>query len=135
MSYRRRPPRGLLSGLADVVAQVVAMLPSAGSLRKIGFWQSPDEPQYPRVQSMVDWSWDRSHRAEIVKYLRGARRGDCYYGYSNCRICGQQNGSCDLTDGVYVWPEGFAHYVESHGVRPPIDFIEHVVRTKWRTRR
>jgi hypothetical protein len=36
-------------------------------------------------------------------------------------------GSHDLTDGVFVWPEGYAHYIEKHDVKPPREFIEHVL--------
>jgi hypothetical protein len=25
-------------------------------------------------------------------------------------------GSFDLTDGLWLWPEGLAHYVEAHGL-------------------
>ena len=25
-----------------------------------------------------------------------------------------------------VWPEGFAHYLEQHDVKPPAEFLEHV---------
>ena len=37
-------------------------------------------------------------------------------------------GGTDLSDGHYVWPFGFAHYVEAHGVKPPQEFIDHVWR-------
>jgi hypothetical protein len=33
-------------------------------------------------------------------------------------------GSQDLTDGVWVWPEGLAHYVSAHSVRLPEMFLE-----------
>ena len=33
---------------------------------------------------------------------------------------------CDLTDGRWVWPQGFAHYVEVHGVRPPQAFLDDI---------
>lgn len=33
---------------------------------------------------------------------------------------------CFTADGSWVWPEGFAHYVEKHGVRPNKDFIGHL---------
>ena len=36
-------------------------------------------------------------------------------------------GCCTLTDGTYVWPEGLAHYVSEHAVRPPEDFIKHAL--------
>ena len=34
-------------------------------------------------------------------------------------------GCCSLTDGVYCWPEGYAHYVAYHGIAPPPEFISH----------
>lgn len=37
-------------------------------------------------------------------------------------------GSRELTDGVYVWPEGLVHYIEKHNVRLPRQFVEHVLR-------
>lgn len=37
-------------------------------------------------------------------------------------------GCCTLTDGKYVWPEGLAHYVLEHAVRPPEDFIARALR-------
>lgn len=41
-----------------------------------------------------------------------------------CRVCGVRNGSAELTDGEnFVWPEGLAHYVESHDVRLPDDVL------------
>jgi len=36
-------------------------------------------------------------------------------------------GRSDMTDGVYVWPEGLAHYVEHHNVRLPHQFVQHVL--------
>lgn len=36
------------------------------------------------------------------------------------------NGNLDLTDGIYIWPEGLAHYVFDHHVRLPPEFVEHV---------
>ncbi|MFI5707785.1 hypothetical protein [Kribbella sp. NPDC051620] len=49
-------------------------------------------------------------------------------GYSPCRLCDSTtNGSLELSDGVYVWPEGLKHYVSDHGLRPPRSFVEHVI--------
>jgi hypothetical protein len=33
-----------------------------------------------------------------------------------------------MTDGVYCWPEGLAHYVKEHDVRLPDEFVTHVAR-------
>ena len=37
-------------------------------------------------------------------------------------------GRSDMTDGVYVWPEGLAHYVEHHNVRLPHQFVQYVLK-------
>lgn len=52
-------------------------------------------------------------------------------GVSTCRMCGTPNGAGEFTDGVYVWPEGLAHYVQEHSVRLPAEFLAHV---EWRSR-
>ncbi|CAM9418991.1 unnamed protein product [Scytosiphon promiscuus] len=36
-------------------------------------------------------------------------------------------GCTTLTDGKYVWPEGLAHYITEHAVRPPEDFVEYAL--------
>lgn len=37
-------------------------------------------------------------------------------------------GCTTLTDGKYVWPEGLAHYISEHAVRPPEDFVKHSLK-------
>lgn len=37
-------------------------------------------------------------------------------------------GASEFSDGVYVWPEGLAHYLEKHHVRLPQRFVDHVLR-------
>lgn len=43
-----------------------------------------------------------------------------YRGWSNCRLCGKQNGSKELEiirgDTKYRIPEGYLHYLEDHHV-------------------
>jgi hypothetical protein len=51
--------------------------------------------------------------------MAGTRTDRTYMGYSQCRFCGIQNGSGEFTDGLLIWPEGLAHYVEKHHVRLP----------------
>lgn len=53
-------------------------------------------------------------------------------GHAHCRVCGALNGSLELTDGTFSWPEGLAHYLEEHGVRLPPRFVEHARRTTER---
>jgi len=71
----------------------------------------------------------------VVSYLRKGHELFSYLGYSYCRFnCGvaeDELGSRDLTDGVWVWPEGLAHYVESHGVALPEAFLNGIERNNW----
>jgi hypothetical protein len=56
------------------------------------------------------------------RWQKDEKNGEAAAGTSLCRICGQANGSVELTDGVrFAWPEGLAHYVEAHNVRLPAE--------------
>ena len=55
----------------------------------------------------------------VAQYLQAGTPVLWYQGWSTCRICGQENGDAELTDGEFLWPEGLAHYVEAHEVRLP----------------
>jgi len=114
-------------------------------LKKVGFWrearkpmgemfhmtygQGPIESSYPDVNDFVDAMWRKNHFDEyttVVAYLMEGQIKDAYKGSSQCRICGKTNGSCDITDGVWVWPEGFLHYIVNHDVKPPQEFVDYV---------
>jgi hypothetical protein len=41
-------------------------------------------------------------------------------------------GTQELTDGVWLFPEGLVHYVRHHAVRPPEPFLEHLRRRDFR---
>jgi hypothetical protein len=68
----------------------------------------------------------------VASYLRTGVLHEQYRGYSWCRFCcgipDHQMGSRDLTDGIWVWPEGLAHYVEVHRVGLPDEFVLHALR-------
>jgi hypothetical protein len=101
-------------------------------LRAAGFWLDPDAPEQglPDPRDAVDPDWETAERRRVIEYLRDAETIASYCGYSWCRFrCGihdSEMGTCDLTDGAWVWPEGYAHYLEAHDVKPPDDFLEHV---------
>jgi len=44
--------------------------------------------------------------------------------YSHC--LSKEMGCASLTDGVYVFPEGLAHYIRRHNVRPSRAFVAHI---------
>lgn len=102
-------------------------------LRKVGFWagNGPENDKYPRVETMIDPSWDQRERVTVLNHMQHGKEHAAYKGWSTCRVCGKQVGSRDFTDGTYVWPEGFAHYITVHNAKPSRDFIEHAKATVW----
>jgi hypothetical protein len=97
-------------------------------LTLIGYWAGEGLDEWPDPRSFVDLTWDALERSIVVDYLKRGFVARACMGMSPCRFCGKLNGSLELTDGVFVWPEGFAHYLEEHGVRPPDSFVDHVNR-------
>jgi hypothetical protein len=75
---------------------------------------------------MIDERWDADEREGVGIHLRHGVVARSFLGSSKCRLCEQYVGNLELTDGVYVWPEGLAHYVVEHLVRLPAEFVEHV---------
>lgn len=95
----------------------------------IGFWLEPGKPLscLPDSRKLVDETWDAQERQIITSYLLRHPVVQTYMGASLCRFCGKPNGTGEQTDGSFLWPTGFAHYVSEHGVRPSVGFIEHVL--------
>ena len=95
-------------------------------LIRIGYWRSDTDSRWPDVNQFVDGSLTEGERYVVAHYLSRGFVTRAYMGYSPCRICGENNGNLELTDDVYSWPEGLAHYVTSHNVRLPAEFVKHV---------
>src|SRR5262245_56534732 len=57
-----------------------------------------------------------------------------FRGWDNCLFhCDLRVvGTKELTDGVWLWPEGLYHYVERHSVCLPDEFIESMRSRSWR---
>lgn len=94
-------------------------------LRLIGYWASKEDDRWPEPHDFIDEDWSKEELVEVADYLKRGMVAGRYMGPSKCRMCGRDNGTLELTDGVYVWPEGLAHYLEHHGVRLPQSFVEH----------
>jgi hypothetical protein len=67
----------------------------------------------------------------VIEYLDHAYQIPMFsFGPSWCRMgCAdipKDIGTQDLTDGVWLFPEGLVHYVRHHAVRPPEAFLEHL---------
>src|SRR5262249_23966505 len=107
---------------------------TAKLLRAIGYWRE-DWDLLPHPRWLVRRRWRVGERTRMTEYLRGGRELAAYLGFSWCRFhCGIDDtfmGTRDLTDGVWVWPEGLVHYVESHGVRLPDEFMLTMASNGW----
>ena len=98
--------------------------PRDDKLIPVGYWHSKSEPELP----MPDSNDFIEHEEEIVEYLQSARQINAYRGSSPCRLCDKRhNGSREHSDGVYIWPQGLAHYVEEHKTTLPAEFVEHIL--------
>ena len=96
-------------------------------LRGIGYFiESLEDDDFPAPQELVGADY-RLH--DVADYLDRGRIHERYRGISWCRFsCGEeQMGSCDFTDGVWIWPEGLSHYLRFHSVRLPEEFILHAL--------
>ncbi len=108
-------------------------------VKAIGFWAESSSPAtcyyaqrgmwLPWPEDFIDPSWDSQERERVASYLDQAPDVEHWMGFSGCRFkncdC-RDNGASDKSDGTYLWPEGFSHYVRAHNVKPPDEFIQHV---------
>ena len=126
--------------------------------KRIGFWQESAKPsgfsmffvrgalkeKLPRVEDHIDQQWDPNEQEQVLEYLDGCQFGFhlqrnisviAEYGTSLCRICECENGSKEYSNSEFTWPEGLAHYIRKHHVRPPQEFIDYVLGKTMAARR
>jgi hypothetical protein len=96
-------------------------------LRRLGYWHSPERPDLPDPERLVDTAWSNDERELVAMYYRHATVARAYLGTASCRLCGASNGSTELSDGRYMWPEGLAHYIDAHSVRLPAEAERHAL--------
>ena len=117
-------------------------------LKELGFWCSneellhdndPVDSDRPNPLLLVDDGWFADCPPALLTtiewYLTHAFVESHELAYSFCRFSTctlaleqpRVMGACTLTDGVYCWPEGYWHYVSHHHVKPPQDFLNHLV--------
>ena len=104
-------------------------------LKRVGYWWSPEEPTLPHPRDYVDTAWDAGERQRVIAYLSRCNYLNAWCGFSWCRFgCSNYDdmGTCDLTDGTWLFPEGLVHYVCHHALKPPQDFLEHMRKGRFR---
>jgi hypothetical protein len=98
----------------------------------IGYWHEGGPSSWVHPFYLVDPTWDPQERNAVISYLRSGKMHAQYMGYSSCRfICGNDRmGTQEFTDGTFFWPEGLPHYLETHDVRLPMEFVDHAIGRK-----
>jgi hypothetical protein len=95
-------------------------------LRLIGYWKGSLRDEYPFPQELGA-GYAPDIRQTLLTFLESGEVFQRYRGYSWCRFgCPEPNGSVELTDGRWVWPEGLAHYIRRHPVALPAEFLRDV---------
>ncbi|WP_123955444.1 hypothetical protein [Frondihabitans sp. 762G35] len=92
----------------------------------VGYWRNANRLDLLDVGASVNAALTTSDAEDTANYLSRGFVARAWMGRSTCRICGATNGSLDLSDGIYVWPEGLAHYVPEHKVQLPNQFLTHL---------
>lgn len=91
-------------------------------------------PGYPDPRVLPPLDLPEGDKQRLADYLRNGRVVASYMGNSWCRFeCGVfdwEMGCKDLSDGVWLWPEGLVHYIEVHNVSLPQEFIFHALRKR-----
>ncbi len=103
-------------------------------LSALGFWVSQAEPQFPHPRDFVGVHESGHAMERLTTYLGSGYPLTSYMGFSFCRfgcLASPEMGSSDLTDGIWVWPEGLSHYLKAHNVVLPGKFIQHAKGNFW----
>ena len=109
--------------------------PTPPALREVGFWRdtrrsssSSSDPR-PLPEPAASSRLCASSLALLQRYLTAHAMVESFeHGWSYCRLspCSAEPrtlGCASLTDGISVWPEGYAHYVLAHNVAPDAELL------------
>ena len=107
--------------------------------RAIGYWfnvYGPEGSHLPDPRRLVDEGEPTAERRQrderIARYLDDGVRINEELGFSYCRFDPDHDvGTCDQTDGTWVWPERLSHYVLEHRVRLPEEFVAFMEAADW----
>eukprot|EP01027_Heterolobosea_sp_BB2_P019620 GEZU01027602.1.p1 GENE.GEZU01027602.1~~GEZU01027602.1.p1 ORF type:complete len:175 (+),score=15.21 GEZU01027602.1:98-622(+) len=106
-----------------------------------GYWKDNISPSMPLPQPCApDPRCDRMDefmRKLIDIETNPTRYGiyvQTFLGFSSCRLCDKKNNGCrefqDIKERIgtkVVWPEGYRHYLQDHGVAPSVEFYNFIM--------
>jgi hypothetical protein len=102
----------------------------------VGYWGTADEgSDFPHPSELMVPGGLGDLKENVVRYLASGREYLGWLGYSHCRFhCGVEDrdmGDRDLSDGLWVWPQGLAHYVACHDISLPGEFLDTMRASQW----
>jgi hypothetical protein len=101
-------------------------------LRLVGYWKAALDDELPFPQEL-DTENDSEVRERVATYLDAGTSRFEFRGLSRCRYgCPKPNGSRELTDGRWTWPEGLSHYVRAHFIALPHELVADASARKLR---
>lgn len=104
------------------------MIDNKNELKQVGYWRQKENSNEPlpwpssNIRHLPD---DTKHK--IILYLTNGKEYAAWMGFSMCRLCGCINGTTCRTDGKFVWPEGYAHYIDKHDVAVDPELLAHIL--------
>lgn len=88
-----------------------------------GYWRVSKDEVSPLPWPEPDQNWEGRERfLSRLAQLEASGVGMDYMGYSQCRLCGRNNGTSEFIVDGWTWPDGLRHYIAEHGVRPSPQF-------------
>ena len=92
----------------------------------VGYWPHGMDAAEQAISSAMDPSFlDTDEWRAVMWFCFHPEAITQWRGSDSCRVCDKDRiGSKCYHRGDFVWPEGYPHYLEHHGVKPPQAFID-----------
>ena len=106
---------------------------SHSTLIALGYWRETFDhiSELPFPSTYINEYWNPVELFVVANHIRKATAVNHWKGDAACRLCDERLGSACLSDGKYIFPEKFEHYLIEHDVKPPKEFIENA----WKNRK
>jgi len=100
---------------------------------RIGFWKeytTIDSDQSLGSENAIKYGEEKK---QIIKYIKSGEMIMASLGVQSCVICDQRviGTFSILTDGTWVWPEYYAHFIEVHNLAIPSGFRKTMEASKY----
>lgn len=94
-------------------------------LEREGFWTRENKPQPHHLTKIEQFRTDKF--VKLLKKVQSKAREIHYKGWHTCIICKEKVGTVDYLLEKWIWPEGYIHYIEKHGVNPTKRFKNFII--------